>query len=103
MPSAKKIDETLTTEETPFTEKVSSFAHDAVDQATERMGSAEESIRATANETAEAIADKKETAAMEIGTLSNQARMVVVQNPLLSAAVAFGAGLLVTSLLSNRS
>ncbi len=103
MAVAGKKDDVVDSKQAPFTEKVSSIAHEAVDKAADRVGPAEESIRATASETAENIAQKKETAALEVATITNQARTLVVQNPLLAASAAFAAGLVVTSLLSKRS
>jgi len=103
MAVAKKVDEAVDSKEAPFTEKVTSFAHEAVDQASERAGHAEESIRATATDTAETIAEKKESAELQMATLADQARLMVVKNPLTAASAAFAAGLLITSVLSKRS
>lgn len=103
MAAAKKVDKATNSTEAPITEKVKTFAHEAVDQASESVGNAEESIRATAADTAETIAEKKETAALQVSTLADQARLMVVENPLTAAAAAFTAGLIVTSLLSKRS
>ena len=103
MAVAKKKDEKVDSKEAPFTEKVSSIAHEAVDRAADRVGPAEESIRATASETAETIAQKRDSATMEMTTMADQARLFVVKNPLTAASAAFAAGLIVTSLLSKRS
>ncbi|GJM11677.1 MAG: hypothetical protein DHS20C12_00800 [Pseudohongiella sp.] len=104
MAVAEKIDDVVdSVKEAPLTDKVSSIAHDAVDSAAEKVGSAEESIRSTASETADTIAEKKESASAEIATVADQARLLVVKNPLTAASAAFAAGLLVTSIMSKRS
>lgn len=103
MAVAEKKDDAVDSKQAPFTEKVSSIAHEAVDKAADRVGPAEESIRATASETAETIGQTKETAALEMMTMSNHARAIVVKNPLIAASAAFAAGLVVTSLLGKRS
>lgn len=103
MAAAKKTDEALDSKEAPVTDKVSSIAQEALDRAADKASSAEESIRATAADTAETIAAKKEAAQMEMATAVDHARLFVVQNPLIAAAAAFTAGLVVTSLLSKRS
>ncbi len=103
MAVSKKADEAVDSKEAPFTDKVSSIAHEAVDRAADRVGPAEESIRASASDTAEAIKQRKDAAAMEVSTIADQARLFVVKNPLVAASAAFAAGLVVTSLLSKRS
>lgn len=103
MAAAKKNDEASNSKASPITDKVTSFAHEAVDQASEGVGNAEESIRTKATESAETMAEKKESAEMQMATVADQARLLVVKNPLTAASAAFAAGLLVTSLLSKRS
>jgi len=102
MAAAKKIEEELKNTK-PFTDSVSSIAHETVDRAAEGVGAAEESIRESASEAADRINDKKESVELEMGSLANQARKVVVENPLMAAGIAFTAGFLVTSLLSKKS
>jgi len=101
MPNAKKSEKD--TNSAPITEKMTAAAHDTVDKASLHASAAEERLRETADSTSESLAAKKATAEMELSTAANQARKMVVENPLMAAGVAFAAGLLVTSLLSKRS
>lgn len=102
MSAAKKLDEKLSSNK-PFTDSVSNIAQETLDKASESIGAAEESIRESASSAADNISDTKESVELEVGTVADQARKVVVENPLMAAGVAFTAGFLITSLLSKKS
>lgn len=101
MPTAKKAEKE--TNHAPYTEKMTAAAHESVDKASVHASAAEERIRETVDSTSETLAGKKAAVELELGTAADQARKLVVENPLMAAGVAFTAGLLITSLLSKRS
>lgn len=100
MPTAKKAE--AETHSAPFTEKAQSAAHDTIDKAAARASLAEELLREAIEHSGENLANKKAALELEMGTAANQARKMVVENPLMAAGIAFTAGLLITSLLSKR-
>lgn len=100
MPTAKKAE--AAKKNSPLTDKAQSAAHETIDKAAARASAAEESIRDAVESQSENFAGKKATMELEMETAANQARTFVIENPLMAAGIAFGAGMLISSLFGRR-
>ena len=86
----------------PVTERASQAAHHAVDNVATKASAAEDTLRKTAAESAEAIAQKQEAIKQQLQSSYSKTRELAAQNPLATAGIAFAAGVLFTALLRRR-
>lgn len=86
----------------PVTERASQAAHHAVDNVATKASAAEDTIRKTAAESAQAIAEKQEVIKQQLQSSYSKTRELAAQNPLAAAGIAFAAGVLVTALFRRR-
>lgn len=83
----------------PFTEKTVTAAHEAIDRLSERVGKTEERLRSAASHGQENWSEKQEEMRAQFeGSVSN-AREYARENPLMTAGIAFAAGLVIANLL----
>ncbi|MEZ5490466.1 MAG: hypothetical protein R3F50_09130 [Gammaproteobacteria bacterium] len=103
MSTASKPNGAASNEQVPeFTYKLSGIAQSALDQATEKVGKAEGSIRESVSASSDAISDNAEIAGLKMETAVNKTRYMIAKRPLVAAGVAFAAGFLLTSLTSDK-
>ncbi|HET8699630.1 MAG TPA: hypothetical protein VFO94_19245 [Gammaproteobacteria bacterium] len=86
----------------PTTERLASMAHDTVDRVADVANEAEREVRERAARTARQAKEMGEQAMEAADEHISKLRGYVEENPLLSAGIAFVAGMLVVSLMSKR-
>ena len=86
----------------PTTERLASMAHDTVDRVAEVANEAEREVRGAAARTARQAREVGEQAMETADENISKLRAYVEENPLLSAGVAFAAGMVLVSLLGRR-
>ena len=86
----------------PTTERLASMAHDTVDRVAEVANEAEREVRGAAARTARQAKEVGEQAMEAADENISKLRAYVEENPLLSAGVAFAAGMVLVSLLGRR-
>lgn len=102
MSTVRKPNGAANNEDMPeFTYKISGIAHSAVDQATEKMGKAEGSIRESVSASSDALSENAEIASLKMETAVNKARCAIAEKPLVAAGVAFAAGFILTSMVTK--
>lgn len=92
-------------EQTPrprVTERVAQTAHETIDRVQEKAGQIEDQLRDTAERAAERARESGDKAKMELQGTVKKLTGYIEENPLQSAAIAFAAGLVVSSLLRRR-
>ena len=86
----------------PTTERLASMAHDTIDRVADVANEAEREVRGRATRTARQAREAGEQAMAAADEHISKFRAYVEENPLLSAGIAFAAGMLMVSLLSSR-
>jgi ElaB/YqjD/DUF883 family membrane-anchored ribosome-binding protein len=76
--------------------------HETVDRVAETARTAEQQIRARAAELGDQARETEERALQALESNLQKARTYVEENPLMSAGIAFAAGLILSSLLTRR-
>ena len=102
--SSKSTAEKSTTENgaetgAPFTEKTVAAAHEAIDRLSERVAKTEERLRGAANQGQQSWTEKQEEVRAQGEGSVSSARDYARENPLMTAGIAFAAGLIVANLL----
>ena len=98
--SSKSTAEKSTTETgAPFTEKTVAAAHEAIDRLSERVAQTEERLRGAANQGQQSWTEKQEEVRAQVEGSVSSARDYARENPLMTAGIAFAAGLIVANLL----
>ncbi len=85
--------------ENPTTDRLASMAHDTVDRVAEAAHHAEREVRTAASRTAAQAKHVQEQALETADENLNKVRSYVEENPLMSAGIAFVAGIVLPSLL----
>jgi len=93
------VDETLKAEH-PVADKIKGTLHQSVDTLVQKVGSAEETLRGTAQSSSENLALKQ----IEIQEKWNSSpiKKYAIENPVAAAGIAFSVGMLVSSLLKRK-
>ena len=86
----------------PTTDRLASMAHDTIDRVADVANEAEREVRGAAARTVRQARDAGEQAIAAADENIGKLRSYVEENPLLSAGVAFVAGMLIVSLLRRR-
>lgn len=84
------------------TERLASMAHDTIDRVADVATDAEREVRGAASRTAKQAKQAREQAMAAADEKISKLRAYVEENPLLSAGIAFAAGVVLVSLLSKR-
>lgn len=84
------------------TERATRAAHETIDRVGDRAARAEDLLREKAEQTAERAREVREEAAARVDSGVADLTSYIERNPLTAAALAFAAGVVVTSLLSRR-
>jgi ElaB/YqjD/DUF883 family membrane-anchored ribosome-binding protein len=84
------------------TDHLASRMHETVDRVADTARNAEQHIRARAAELGDQARETEERALHALESNLQKARSYVEENPLMSAGIAFAAGLIVSSLLTRR-
>jgi ElaB/YqjD/DUF883 family membrane-anchored ribosome-binding protein len=85
-----------------MTDRLASMAHDTVDRVAEVATEAEREVRVAAKRAAKQADAVREQALAAADENISKLRGYVEENPLLSAGIAFAAGMVVVSLLRRR-
>ena len=87
-------------QEHPVADKMQNTLHESVDTLAQKVGSAEETLRETAQNSSENFVQKQ----MEIEDKWNKSaiKKYATDNPVATAGIAFSVGMLVSSLLKRR-
>lgn len=101
MVTTKKATNTDT--DSSMSEKASAAAHEALDKVTDTAMHAEETLRSVAASSAESLAEGREHAQLQFESSVAKARVLVAENPLAAAGIAFAAGIIVSNFLQKRS
>ncbi|UZJ45048.1 DUF883 C-terminal domain-containing protein [Marinimicrobium sp. C6131] len=83
----------------PFTEKTVAAAHEAIDRLSERVAKTEERLRGAATHGQQSWTEKQEEVRAQVEGSVSSAREYARENPLMTAGIAFAAGLIVANLL----
>ncbi|GGF67090.1 DUF883 domain-containing protein [Alteromonas lipolytica] len=83
----------------PMTDKLQSTLHESLDTIAEKAASAEQSLRESASESAENLAERRKL--MKQKWLGSSVRNYAVENPVAAAGITFAAGMLVATLLKR--
>lgn len=83
----------------PFTEKTVAAAHEAIDRLSERVARTEERLRGAASEGQQTWTERQEELRAQVEGSVSSAREYAQENPLMTAGIAFAAGLIVANLL----
>ena len=86
----------------PMTDRLASMAHDTVDRVADVANEAEREVRGAAARTARQAKEGGEQALETADENISKLRSYVEENPLLSAGLAFAAGMVLVSLLGRR-
>jgi ElaB/YqjD/DUF883 family membrane-anchored ribosome-binding protein len=81
------------------TDKMASRAHEAVDRVAEKSGAAEQQLRDQAHRATERVRDTEERAKAVASESVRTVESYIERNPLMSAGIAFVAGLVLSGLL----
>jgi ElaB/YqjD/DUF883 family membrane-anchored ribosome-binding protein len=84
------------------TERLATMAHDTIDRVADVATDAEREVRGAAARTARQAKEVGEQAMATADENISKLRAYVEENPLLSAGIAFAAGIVLVSLLSRR-
>lgn len=84
------------------TDHLASRMHETVDRVADTARTAEQHIRARAAELGDQARETEERALEALESNLNKARSYVEENPLMSAGIAFAAGVILSGLLTRR-
>jgi ElaB/YqjD/DUF883 family membrane-anchored ribosome-binding protein len=84
------------------TERATHAAHETIDRVGEKAARAEEQLRESAAQAAERAREVRDQAAEQLRSGVDSVTGYIQKNPLQAAAIAFAAGLLVSTLLRRR-
>jgi ElaB/YqjD/DUF883 family membrane-anchored ribosome-binding protein len=85
--------------ENPTTERLAAMAHDTVDRVAESATYAEQEVRSAASRAAEQARNYGEQAKAAADENVQKARSFIEENPLMSAGIAFAAGIVFSALI----
>jgi ElaB/YqjD/DUF883 family membrane-anchored ribosome-binding protein len=85
--------------DTPATDRLASMAHDTVDRVAETANYAEQEVRSAAGRAAEHAREMQEQARAAAQENVGKARSFIEENPLMSAGIAFAAGVVFSALI----
>ena len=83
----------------PTTDRIAAMAHDTVDRVAESANYAEREVRGAANQAAERARQMQEQAMAAADANVQKAKSFIEENPLMSAGIAFAAGVIFSSLI----
>jgi ElaB/YqjD/DUF883 family membrane-anchored ribosome-binding protein len=83
----------------PTTDRIAAMAHDTVDRVAESANYAEQEVRGAANRAAEHAREMQEQAVAAAEENVKKARSYIEENPLMSAGIAFAAGVVLSALI----
>jgi ElaB/YqjD/DUF883 family membrane-anchored ribosome-binding protein len=83
----------------PTTDRLAAMAHDTVDRVAESANYAEKEVRGAASRAADQAKEMQEQAIAAANENVKKARSYIEENPLMSAGIAFAAGVVVSALL----
>lgn len=83
----------------PTTDRIAAMAHDTVDRVAESANYAEKEVRSAASRAAEHAREMQEQAVEAAGENVKKARSYIEENPLMSAGIAFAAGVVFSALI----
>lgn len=85
--------------EHPMTDKMKTTLHESLDTIAEKAATAEQSLRQTASESSENLAERRRLAKEK--WLGSSVRNYAVENPVAAAGITFAAGMLIATLLKK--
>ncbi|WP_076420684.1 DUF883 domain-containing protein [Colwellia sp. UCD-KL20] len=87
-------------QEHPVADKLQGTLHESVDTLAEKVGSAEDTLRATAQSSSATLAQKQSE--LKAKWDKSGVKQYAIENPVATAGIAFTVGMLVSSLLKRK-
>lgn len=84
----------------PIADKLNNSMHDSVDTITEKVGTAEETLRETAHSSSETLSQKQQE--MKAKWEKSTVKKYAVENPVATAGIAFSLGMLVSAIIKRK-